>query len=79
LGVSCLFRWVSLVAARTVTTLGMSSPSDEAARPEGTVDVLLRRPRVTSIWKCGVAVVWLPRMASRRSLIVSGVGWDDGG
>jgi hypothetical protein len=35
-----------LVTTRTVTMFPTSSPSDEAARPEGTVGALLRRPRV---------------------------------
>jgi hypothetical protein len=71
-----------------VTTLGMSSLSDDAACLEGTVDVLLHRPRVALIWRCGHATSFLcvvccciavGGMAGRHLLIISGVVWDEGG
>jgi hypothetical protein len=63
----CVVPW--LVTMQMVTTLGTSSPSDEAACPEGTVDVLLRRPPV--------GAHWVGDVAGRCLLIVSRDGWGD--
>jgi hypothetical protein len=67
-----------LVMTWMVTILGMLSPSDKAARPEGTVDVLLHHPGVGARWVGDV--VW-PHCwrRGRRSLSVSGDGWDGRG
>jgi hypothetical protein len=75
--VSWTFRCVvpSLVAMRTVTTLGTSSPSDEAAHPERTVDVLLRHPCVSSIGLVLIDVLTWQWSGTRAVFVAVVVGW----